>query len=181
MLAAAAAAAASTAGCLTLTLLGPRVDTAAIAASWNHAPFDTDITGALCCLNFGFAQALGVARATLANLRGYALAAVLGALPLALLAVRRPPLRADPLAAAAAAAGLLAASFPLAVTADWGRYIYLGHTAAFLSYWTDLAGPSGGAGTTPDPGGTHPPGRPSWPSTGRAGRSSTSSSRTGAR
>ena len=135
-LGAAAAAAAYTLGCLALTLLAPKVDTAAIAASWNHMPFDTDVTGALCCLNFGFAQALGIARATLPSLRGYAVAALLGTLPLALLAARRPPARVDPLAAAVGAAGLLAAAFPLAVTADWGRYIYLWHTAAFLSYWT---------------------------------------------
>ena len=144
----AAAAGLYTLGCLVLTLLGPRADTAAIAASWNHAPFDTDTTGALCCLNFGFAQALGVARATLPNLRGYAVAALLGALPLALLVLRRP-VRLDPLSAAVAMAGLAAAIFPLAVTADWGRYIYLAETAAFLCYWTASGGPEGAAPRRP--------------------------------
>lgn len=137
-LGAAAAATAYTLGCLALTLLAPKVDTAAIAASWDHAPFDTDVTGALCCLNFGFAQAFDVARETLPNLRGYAAAALLGTLPLAMLAARRPPARIDPLAAAVGAAGLLSAAFPLAVTADWGRYIYLWQTAAFLSYWSAI-------------------------------------------
>ena len=135
-LGAAAAAAAYTLGCLALTLLGPKVDTAAIAASWDHAPFTSDSTGALCCLNFGFGQALDTARATLPNLRGYALAALLAALPLALLGLRHPPRRLEPLATTVATLGLVSAAFPLVVTADWGRYITLAVTAAFLAYWS---------------------------------------------
>lgn len=132
---AAAAAGAYTLACLLLTLLAAPVDTAGIAASWHGIPYPTARTGALCCLNFKVSDALGTARATLPNLPGYALALVLGALPLVLSLTRRPPARADATTWAAIAIGLACALAPITLTADWGRYIYLWCTTAFLMAW----------------------------------------------
>lgn len=135
-LGAAATATAYTAACLALTLAAPHVDTDAIARSWDHTPFATDSTGALCCLNFHLADAVGVARATLPNLGGYALGLAAGLLPLALLLLRRPPRRADVLTHGAALFGIVFAMAPVFIAADWGRYIALWLTATFLYAWT---------------------------------------------
>ena len=134
-LGACAVAGAYTLGCLLLTLAIPPVDTAAIAASWPGLAYDTAETGALCCLNMTFDAAISVARATRPNLGGYALAAGFGLVPHALLLAKRPLPRGDGLALCVLLAASLAALFPVAVTADWGRYIYLWLTTLFLTLW----------------------------------------------
>ncbi len=121
---------------LGLTLAAPHVDTAAIARSWGNVPFDQDTTGALCCLNFRLADAIGVARATLPNFGGYALGLAAGLLPMTFLLSRHPPRRADILTHAAALAGIVFAMAPVFVAADWGRYIVLWLTATFLWAWS---------------------------------------------
>ena len=133
---AAATAALFMGGCLGLTLAAPHVDTAAIARSWGNVPFDRDTTGALCCLNFRFADAIGVARATLPNFGGYALGLAAGLLPMAFVLIHRPPRRADILTHTAALVGIVFAMAPVFVAADWGRYIVLWLTATFLWSWS---------------------------------------------
>ena len=140
-LGACAVAGAYTLGCLLLTLGIPPVDTAEIAASWPGSAYVTAETGALCCLNMTVADAVAVARATWPNLGGYALAAGFGLVPHALLLAKRPLRHGDALAFCALGSAALAALFPLVVTADWGRYLYLGLTALFLSLW--VAGRTG--------------------------------------
>ena len=142
-LGACAVAGAYTLGCLSLTLAIPPVDTAAIAASWPGLAYGTPVTGALCCLNMTFDGAIGVARATQPNLGGYALAAGFGFVPHALLLATRPLPRGGGLALCALLAAALAALFPVFVTADWGRYIYLWLSTLFLSLWA--AGRTGAA------------------------------------
>ncbi len=150
-LGACAAAAAYTLGSLLLTLRIPAVDTAAIAASWPGIAYDTPDTGALCCLNMTVDAAISVARATRPNLGGYALAAGFGLLPHALLLAGRPLPRGDGLALCALLAAALAALFPLFVTADWGRYIYLWLATLFPTLWVVVrTGPEPAAAPPPD-------------------------------
>jgi hypothetical protein len=123
-------------GCLALTMAGPHVNTEAIASSWSFPNYKADMGSALCCLNFGFASAFGIGKSVAHDSAlTFSIGAALGLIPTVVLLARRRLLPIDALTGSVILASIIAAMFPLATAADWGRYIHLELTVIFLATW----------------------------------------------